>query len=64
MSLIPGIPKDITTTIDTFRATLTNIDTSVQLAADAAIATLIGQHGVDQAAELLRAARELRRSEA
>ncbi|QGH75330.1 hypothetical protein I5G61_gp82 [Mycobacterium phage Quesadilla] len=70
MSLIDGLKNakqaadmDIAGTVAEFQETLGRIERATELAADAAVAALVGEFGVDGAANLLKSAQALREAQ-
>ncbi|AYP70067.1 hypothetical protein I5G62_gp81 [Mycobacterium phage CRB2] len=60
---LPGLPKgldNIGADLAEFKSTMARVEMGTEDAANAAVAALIGEHGLEGASELLRQAIELR----
>lgn len=60
-----GLPKgldNIPGQVEEFKAAMASLNARLDVATDAMVAQLMGEHGTDRAAELLAGARTLRRA--
>lgn len=60
MGVFPSLPTNIAETVEEFRVNLIAIAHDTEIAADAAVAALMGEYGTERAAELMRSAQRFR----